>query len=122
MIDSTVIIDPSASIGKNVNIGPWTLIGPDVCIGEGCIIGPHVVIKGPTIIGQGNTIFQFSSVGEDTPDLKYGGEPTRLLLGDNNVIREGVTIHRGTIQDCGCLLYTSPSPRDRTRSRMPSSA
>ena len=101
MIDSTAIIDQSASIGKNVNIGPWSLIGPDVRVGEGCVIGPHVVIKGPTIIGRGNTIFQFSSIGEDTPDLKYGGEPTRLLIGENNVIREGVTIHRGTIQDCG---------------------
>ncbi|OUU39431.1 MAG: acyl-[acyl-carrier-protein]--UDP-N-acetylglucosamine O-acyltransferase [Cellvibrionales bacterium TMED49] len=101
MIDSTAIVHSSASIGENVNIGPWTLIGADVTIGEGCVIGPHVVIKGPTTVGRENTIFQFSSVGEDTPDLKYCGEPTRLLIGDNNVIREGVTIHRGTVQDRG---------------------
>ena len=99
MIDSTAIIDPSAVLGKNVSIGPWTIIGPDVEIGDGCEIASHVVIKGPTVIGRNNKIFQFSTVGEDTPDLKYKGEPTRLVIGDNNVIREGVTIHRGTIQD-----------------------
>lgn len=99
MIDSTAIIDPSAVLGKNVSIGPWTIIGPDVEIGDGCKIASHVVVKGPTVIGRNNKIFQFSTVGEDTPDLKYKGEPTRLVIGDNNVIREGVTIHRGTIQD-----------------------
>jgi len=99
MIDSTAIIDPSAVLGKNVSIGPWTIIGPDVEIGDGCEIASHVVVKGPTVIGRNNKIFQFSTVGEDTPDLKYKGEPTRLVVGDNNVIREGVTIHRGTIQD-----------------------
>lgn len=99
MIDSTAIIDPSAVLGKNVSIGPWTIIGPDVEIGDGCEIASHVVVKGPTLIGRNNKIFQFSTVGEDTPDLKYKGEPTRLVIGDNNVIREGVTIHRGTIQD-----------------------
>ncbi|MDB3967466.1 acyl-ACP--UDP-N-acetylglucosamine O-acyltransferase [Porticoccaceae bacterium] len=93
------MIDPSAVLGKNVSIGPWTIIGPDVEIGDGCEIASHVVIKGPTVIGRNNKIFQFSTVGEDTPDLKYKGEPTRLVIGDNNVIREGVTIHRGTIQD-----------------------
>ena len=99
MIDSTAIIDPSAVLGKNVSIGPWTIIGPDVEIGDGCEIASHVVVKGPTVIGRNNKIFQFSTVGEDTPDLKYKGEPNRLVIGDNNVIREGVTIHRGTIQD-----------------------
>lgn len=67
-------------------------------IGEGTVIGPHVVLKGPTKIGKHNRIYQFSSVGEDTPDLKYKGEPTRLVIGDHNVIREGVTIHRGTVR------------------------
>jgi UDP-N-acetylglucosamine acyltransferase len=65
------------------------------------VVKSHVVIKGPTTIGKNNTIFQFATVGEDTPDLKYKGEPTRLEIGDNNVIREGVTIHRGTVQDRG---------------------
>ena len=82
-----------------VEVGPWSIVGPDVEIGEGTVIGPHVVLKGPTRIGKHNRIFQFSSIGEDTPDLKYKGEPTRLVIGDHNVIREGVTIHRGTVQD-----------------------
>ena len=99
MIDSSAIVDPSAVLGENVSIGPWTIIGPNVEIGDGCEIASHVVIKGPTVIGRNNKIFQFSTLGEDTPDLKYKGEPTRLIIGDNNVIREGVTIHRGTVQD-----------------------
>lgn len=101
MIDPRAIIDPSAVIGNNVQIGPWTIIGPDVEIGDNTVISSHVVIKGPTRLGKNNRILQFSSVGEDTPDLKYNGEPTRLVIGDNNVIREGVTIHRGTVQDRG---------------------
>lgn len=101
MIHPTAIVDPSARLAEDVQVGPWTLIGPDVEIGAGSVIHSHVVIKGPTRIGKNNTIFQFSTVGEDTPDLKYKGEPTQLLIGDNNVIREGVTIHRGTIQDKG---------------------
>ena len=99
MIDSSAIVDPSAVLGENVSIGPWTIIGPNVEIGDGCEIASHVVIRGPTVIGRNNKIFQFSTLGEDTPDLKYKGEPTRLIIGDNNVIREGVTIHRGTVQD-----------------------
>jgi UDP-N-acetylglucosamine acyltransferase len=95
----SAVIDPSAKIADNVTIGPWTMIGADVEIGEGCEISSHVVIKGPTKIGAGNKIYQFSTIGDDTPDLKYNGEPTRLIVGDNNVIREGVTIHRGTVQD-----------------------
>lgn len=99
LIDPRAIIDPSAKLAANVQVGPWTIIGPDVEIGEGTVIASHVVIKGPTVIGRDNKIYQFSSVGEDTPDLKYQGEPTRLIMGDRNVIREGVTIHRGTVQD-----------------------
>lgn len=101
MIDSRAIVDPSAKIADGVSIGPWTIIGPGVEIGEGTEVASHVVLKGPTVIGKHNKIYQFSSVGEDTPDLKYKGEPTRLVIGDHNVIREGVTIHRGTVQDRG---------------------
>ncbi len=101
MIDSTAVVDPSARIGENTRVGPWTSIGADVVIGEGCDIASHVVIKGPSVIGNNNQIFQFSTVGDSTPDLKYAGEATKLLIGDNNVIREGVTIHRGTVQDRG---------------------
>ncbi|QEY59306.1 acyl-ACP--UDP-N-acetylglucosamine O-acyltransferase [Pseudomonas sp. C27(2019)] len=99
LIDPRAIIDPSARLADDVTVGPWTTIGPGVEIGAGSIIASHVVIKGPTRIGCHNHIYQFSSVGEDTPDLKYQGEATRLVIGDHNVIREGVTIHRGTVQD-----------------------
>lgn len=100
-IDSRAIIDPGARLADNVKVGPWSVIGPGVEIDEGTVIESHVVLKGPTSIGKNNHIFQFSSVGGATPDLKYQGEPTTLVIGDNNVIREGVTIHRGTVQDRG---------------------
>ena len=99
LIDPRAIIDPTAILADDVEVGPWSIIGAGVEIGEGTVIGPHVILKGPTRIGKHNRIYQFSSVGEDTPDLKYKGEETRLVIGDHNVIREGVTIHRGTIQD-----------------------
>lgn len=99
MIDSRAIIAPGAVIADDVEIGPFSIIEAGVEIGSGSVVGPHVVIKGPTTIGKNNRIYQFSSVGEATPDLKYQGEDTRLVIGDNNVIREGVTIHRGTVQD-----------------------
>lgn len=101
MIDPRAIIDPSAKIGANVEIGPWTIVGPNVEIGDDCVIASHVVLKGPTRMGKANKIYQFSTVGDDTPDLKYRGEDTTLVIGDHNVIREGVTIHRGTVQDRG---------------------
>ncbi len=101
VIHASAIIDPSAQIGENTQIGPWTLIGPGVVVGDDCDIASHVVIKGPTVIGNNNKIFQFSTIGDATPDLKYAGEATRLLIGDNNIIREGATIHRGTMQDRG---------------------
>lgn len=99
MIHDTAIIDPSARLHASVRVGPWTLIGPDVEIGEGSVVESHVVIKGPTRIGARNHIYQFSTVGEATPDLKYRDEPTELHIGDDNIIRENVTIHRGTVQD-----------------------
>ena len=99
MIHSQAIVDPSARLADDVTVGPWSIIGPDVEIGPGTIIEPHVVIRGPTRIGAANHIYQFSSIGEATPDLKYRDEPTRLVIGDNNTVRENVTIHRGTVQD-----------------------
>ncbi|WP_028304722.1 acyl-ACP--UDP-N-acetylglucosamine O-acyltransferase [Oceanospirillum maris] len=101
MIHPTAIIDPSAAIAADVEIGPYSIIGPDVEIGAGTWIGPHVVITKLTTIGRGNKIYQFASVGEDCQDKKYAGEATRLVIGDNNVIREGCSIHRGTVQDEG---------------------
>ncbi|WP_299973619.1 acyl-ACP--UDP-N-acetylglucosamine O-acyltransferase [uncultured Pseudoteredinibacter sp.] len=107
LIDPRAIIDPSAQIADDVEVGPWSIIGPNVSIAEGTVVHSHVIIKGPTKIGRNNRIFQFSSIGEDTPDLKYQGEPTTLTIGDNNTIREGVTIHRGTVQDRGETLIGS---------------
>lgn len=107
MIDDTAKIHPEARLGNNVEVGPWTVIGPEVEIGEGTVIASHVVIKGPTRIGKNNQIFQFSSVGEDCQDKKYSGEKTRLEIGDNNVIREACSIHRGTVQDKGVTLIGS---------------
>ena len=87
MIHPTAIIDPEADLHPSVTVGPYSVIGSGVVIGEGTIIEPHVVIKGPTQIGARNHIFQFSSIGEATPDLKYKGEPTSVMIGNDNVIR-----------------------------------
>ena len=101
MIHEQAIIEEGAIIGNNVTIGPWTYVSKNVVIGDDCHISANVVINGPTRIGKGNRIFQFASIGEDCQDLKYAGEPTELIIGDNNVFRESCTIHRGTIQDQG---------------------
>ena len=101
MIDSRAVISPQAHIGPDVQIGPFAVIGADVMIGAGSWIGPHAVINGPTRIGAANKVFQFASLGEAPQDKKYQGEPTRLEIGDRNVIREFVTVNRGTVQDGG---------------------
>ncbi|MDD3448505.1 MAG: acyl-[acyl-carrier-protein]--UDP-N-acetylglucosamine O-acyltransferase, partial [Gammaproteobacteria bacterium] len=101
MIHPSAIIDPKAELASDVEVGPWTLIGPGVQIDAGTRIASHVVIKGPTRIGRDNRIFQFASVGDDPQDKKYAGEPTRLEIGDGNVIRESCTINRGTEQGGG---------------------
>lgn len=98
-IHSTAIVDNSAVVADDVAVGPYSIIGPQVDIGSGSVIGPHVVINGPTKIGNNNKIYQYASIGEDPQDKKYAGEPTRLEIGDNNVIRECCTISRGTTQD-----------------------
>jgi UDP-N-acetylglucosamine acyltransferase len=100
-IHPTAVIDPDALLGPRVEVGPFAVIGPNVEIGADTCIGPHAVVKGPTRIGRENRIFQFASVGEDPQDKKYGGESTRLEMGDRNRVREFVTIHRGTVQDRG---------------------
>jgi len=101
VIHSTAIIHPSAKLGKNVSVGAFCLIGADVSIGDNTVLESHVVVKGKTSMGKGNHIYQFASVGEDCQDKKYAGELTELIMGDNNIIRESVTIHRGTVQDKG---------------------
>ncbi len=96
MIHSTAIIDVSATIADDCEIGPYCVIGPNVSIGSGTVLGPHVVVKGNTRIGCNNHILQFASVGEIPQDLKFKGEETWLEIGDHNRIREFTTINRGT--------------------------
>jgi UDP-N-acetylglucosamine acyltransferase len=96
MIHSTAVIDPAARVPESCSVGPYCLIGPDVELGESCELISHVVVQGPTRIGSHNRIFPFASIGLEPQDLKYKGEPTRLEIGDYNVIREYVTINRGT--------------------------
>ena len=95
MIDGRAIIDPGAVLGENVSVGPWSIVGAGVELGDNVEISSHVVLKGPTKIAAGVRIFQFATVGEDTPALAYQGEESILEIGANTVIREGVTIHRG---------------------------
>jgi len=101
LIDPRAVVDPASELDEGVSVGPFAIVGAGVCIGRGTRIGPHALIKGPTRIGVDNQIFQFASVGEDPQDKKYGGETTRLEIGDRNVIRECSTVHRGTVQDRG---------------------
>ena len=96
MIHKTAIIDPKAKISTNVSIGAYTVIGPNVEIQENSIIQSHVSIVGHTKIGKKNKIYSFASIGNDPQDLKFNGEQTKLEIGDNNKIREYVTINPGT--------------------------
>jgi UDP-N-acetylglucosamine acyltransferase len=100
-IHPSALIDPKASLDSSVEVGAYTIIGPNVRIDAGTKIGPHVVIEGHTTIGRENTLFQFSSIGAAPQDKKYAGEPTRLEIGDRNVIREFCTFNLGTSQDLG---------------------
>ena len=102
MIHPTAQIDPGAVIGRNVTIGAYSVVGAEVEIGEGTVIGPHVVIEGPTRIGRDNRISQFASIGGPPQDKKFAGERTELVIGDRNLIREFVTINRGTGEGGGC--------------------
>lgn len=107
MIHATAIVDADTSIAEGVEIGAYSVIGAGVEIGAGSVIGPHVVVMGPTRIGRDNRIFQFASVGEVPQDKKYEGELTSLELGDRNVVREYVTLNRGTRGGCGKTVIGS---------------
>ena len=96
MIHQTVVIHPKAKISINVKIGPYSVIGPNVEIGDGTEIQSHVNISGNTTIGKNNKIYPFASIGNDPQDLKFQGEETKLEIGNNNKIREYVTINPGT--------------------------
>ena len=100
-IHPTAIVAASAQVAGDVVIGAYTVVGADTVIGEGTTVASHVVIAARTRIGRNNRVFQFTSLGEIPQDRKYTGAPTRTVIGDDNVIREFVTIHAGTTQDKG---------------------
>jgi len=100
-IHSTALVDASATLARDVEIGPYSIVGANVVIGAGTVLGPHVVIGARTTLGQRNRIFQFASIGEIAQDRKYGGEPTTTTIGDDNTFREYATVHAGTVQDRG---------------------
>jgi UDP-N-acetylglucosamine acyltransferase len=112
-IHSTAVIHPWARIGAGVQIGPYSVIGPEVVVGDGCEVGSHVLLDGITVLGTGNRIFHGASVGTEPQDLKYDGGRTRLVIGDNNVIREFVTVNTATEEggvtvigsDCLLMAY-----------------
>lgn len=96
MIHPTAVVSDKASIGENVKIGPFCVVDEHVSIGDGCELISHVVISGHTTIGASNRIFPFATVGHEPQDLKFHGEPSEVVIGDNNTIRESVTINPGT--------------------------
>jgi UDP-N-acetylglucosamine acyltransferase len=96
MIHETALVDPTAELADGVEIGPYSIIGEKVKIGKGTSIGPHCIIDKWTVIGKGCQIYQFVSIGAPPQHLRYKGEETSVIVGDNNIIREFVTIHRGT--------------------------
>ena len=112
-IHPTAVIEPGVIIGKDVTVGPFTVIEDDVTIGDGCLIGPHVMIGSGTRIGKCCRIFKSASIGLDPQDKKYAGEKTLTIIGDNTLIREFVTINKGTSAtgetrigcDCWIMAY-----------------
>lgn len=101
MIHPSAIIDPKAEIAEGVEIGPYSIIERDVIIGQETKIGPHVIIREGTQIGERCQIYQFASIGEAPQALAYQGEKTKLIMGDHNIVREFVTLHRGTSKGGG---------------------
>ena len=97
-IHAQAIVSPKAQLGNDVSVGPFSIIEDAVEIGEGTTVGPHVIIRNNTRIGKNNLFYQFTNLGETPADLKYQGEQTYLEIGDNNTMREGCIIHRGTAQ------------------------
>lgn len=103
-IHPTAIISPDAKLAEGVEVGPYSIVGPDVNIGRNTVIGPHVVIQEQTDIGENCKIAQFCSIGGDPQDLKFRGEKTRVIIGNNNNLREYVTINRSTTADIGVTV------------------
>jgi len=100
-IHATALVDPCAELDGSVTVGPYSVIGGAVRIGAGTTIGAHCVLEGHTTLGRDNRVFQFCSLGAQPQDKKYAGEPTRLVIGDRNTIREFCTFNTGTVQDVG---------------------
>ena len=100
-IHPTALVHPAARVDSTTIIGPYTIIGPHVTIGAGTEIGPHCVIDGATTIGRDNRFYRYCSIGGVPQDKKYAGEPTRLVIGDRNTVREFTTFNTGTVQDGG---------------------
>jgi UDP-N-acetylglucosamine acyltransferase len=107
MTHPTAVIDPSARVPASCTIGPYCIVGADVELGEGCELMSHVVIQGPAKIGANNRFFPFCSIGAEPQDITFKGEKTRLEMGDNNVIRECVTLNRGTVKGGGATRIGS---------------
>jgi len=101
LLHPTALIAPGAQLAEDVRVGAYSIVGAHVRIGAGSVVGPHCVIDGHTTIGCDNTFYRFCSIGGIPQDKKYGGEPTRLEMGDGNTVREYVTINTGTTQDAG---------------------
>lgn len=100
-IHAMSVVHPSARLAADVEIGPFCTVGKGVILGAGCTLVSHVVIDGDTNIGSGNTFFPFCSIGLASQDKKYANEPTKVVIGNDNVFRESCTVHRGTVQDRG---------------------
>lgn len=100
-VHATAVVDERARLGRDVVIGPYSIVGPDVTLGDGVVLDAHVRVQGPCVIGAGTRIHSFASIGGDPQDLTYAGEATRLEIGARNVIREYVTISRGTVKGGG---------------------
>lgn len=106
-VHPTAVIHPKARIDSSVSVGPLSVIGEGVELGADCEVMSHVVIEGPIVAGKGNRFFSFGAIGFPCQDLKYKGEPTRLEIGDDNVFREYITLHRGTVEGGGATRIGS---------------
>jgi len=107
VIHPTAVVDSGAQLDAGVEIGPYSVVGAHVRIGAGTRVGPHCVIDGHTVIGRDNLFYRFCSIGGMPQDKKYAGEPTRLVIGDRNTVREYVTFNTGTVQDGGMTAVGS---------------
>jgi UDP-N-acetylglucosamine acyltransferase len=100
-IDARAVVAPSARLGRDVRIGPFAVVGEEVELGDACVLHPHAAVRGPARLGKGNVVHPFCSVGGDPQDLTYQGERTELVVGDENVFHEFVTVNRGTAKGGG---------------------